>query len=52
MNPFPACTQGRQQMKVTAAAGAQLNDFPFRFPENESLGCQMNKTKHLVYHMV
>lgn len=37
---------------VSAAAGAQLNDFVFKFPENKSFSCQKNKTKDLVYHMV
>lgn len=41
-----------EEMQVTAALGAQLNDFVFKFPENESFNCQKSKPKHLVYHMV
>lgn len=52
MNLLCAYIQGMKQMQVTAAVGAQLNDFVFKFPENESFSCQKNKTKHLVYHMV
>lgn len=48
MNFFHACIPWMEQMQVTAAAGAPLNDFVFKFPENESFSCQKNKTKHLV----